>query len=251
MLMNLDAYLKRINYDGPRDVSQQTLVALHRAHMLAVPFENLDIPLERPIILGVAAHYEKIVTHRRGGFCYEQNGLFAAMLNELGYAVTLMEARVFSGTGDPGIPFGHLTLMVELDERWLADVGFGDSFLEPLRLDTSAVQQRGGRAFRVRHDGTRGVYAMREDEKWRDQHEFFFAPRNLSDFAGACHYHQTSPKSSFTQKRVCSLATPNGRKTISNMQFIVTENGQRDERPIVDEAEYYALLMDHFAISLD
>jgi N-hydroxyarylamine O-acetyltransferase len=250
-MLNLDAYLKRINYDGPRDATRQTLFALHRAHLLAVPFENLDIHLGRPIILGENAHFEKIVTHRRGGFCFEQNGLFAAILRQMGFKVTLMEARVQPGIGGSGIAFGHLTLLVEVNNRWLVDVGFGEGFIDPLRMDFPAAQvQAGNRAFRVTHNNTQGTYAMK-DERWHDQYVFFFEPRQLEDFAEGCHFHQTSPLSGFTQKRVCSIATPQGRKTISDHRFIVTENGAREERPIADDSDFHALLREHFGMSLD
>jgi N-hydroxyarylamine O-acetyltransferase len=215
-----------------------------------VPFENLDIHLGRRIELDEEAIFEKIVMRRRGGFCYEHNGLFAAVLRALGFEVTLLEARVSRGDGTFGIPFDHLTLAVQLADRWLADVGFGDSFLEPLRLDDPDDQTQGNGTFRVRHDDTQGVYARRVDGEWRDQYQFFLAPRTLSDFAPGCHYHQTSPLTSFTQKRVCSLATPEGRITLSDRKLITTRNGRRDERDLPDEDAFRAALREHFGIEL-
>jgi len=249
-MLNLDAYFSRINYDGPREPTRKALFALHRAHLFTVPFENLDIHMGRPIVLGEENHFEKIVNEHRGGFCFENNGLFAGILRQMGFTVTMMEARVLPSIGGSGIRFGHLALMVEVDGRWLADVGFGEAFIEPLRLDFPAAQvQAGNRAFRVQHDGTIGTYAMK-DGKWYDQYEFRFAPRQLSDFSEGCHFHQTSPLSSFTQKKMCSIATPHGRKTISQDRFIVTEDGARHERPIVDDADYHALLREHFGVTL-
>src|SRR5258708_22032942 len=122
--MNLAAYLTRIGYKGSLQVSAEALRQLHLAHVLAVPFENLDIHLGRLSVLQEEAFCRKIVEERRGGFCYEQNGLFAAVLRDLGFPVTLLSARV--GEGSP--EFDHLTLLVPLEERWLADVGFGESF---------------------------------------------------------------------------------------------------------------------------
>jgi N-hydroxyarylamine O-acetyltransferase len=250
MLMDLNAYFDRIDYHGPRDPSLETLRGLHRAHLLAVPFENLDIHRGRRIELDEEAIFEKIVTRRRGGFCYEQNGLFAAALRALGFEVTLLEARVSKGDGTFGIPFDHLTLAVQLKDRWLADVGFGDSFLEPLRLDDPGDQVQGGEIFRVRHDGTRGIYARYIEGEWRDQYQFFLAPRVLSDFALGCHYHQTSPLTTFTHKRVCSLATPEGRVTLSDLKLITTRNGQRDEHDLPDEDAFRTALREHFGIEL-
>ncbi len=245
-----DLYFQRIRYTGPRAPSLETLRGLHRAHLFAVPFENLDIHLGRPIVLDEDRLFEKIVKQRRGGFCYEQNGLFAAVLRALGFDVTLLEARVSKGDGTFGIPFDHLTLMVQLEDRWLADVGFGDSFLEPLRLDNPGEQIRDEGVFRVAHDGTRGLYTRRVDGEWRDQYEFYLAPHRLADFAGGCHYHQTSPLTTFTQRRVCSLATPEGRITLSDRKLITTRSGQRDERILPDEAAFRAALHTVFAIDL-
>src|SRR5262245_34969656 len=114
--MEIQAYLDRINYHGPREPTAEALRALHRAHMLAVPFENLDIRLGRPIVLGEAALYDKIVRRRRGGFCHELNGLFATLLRELGFDVTMLSARVARVAGGFGPEFDHLTLLVQ--SRW-------------------------------------------------------------------------------------------------------------------------------------
>jgi N-hydroxyarylamine O-acetyltransferase len=248
--MNLDAYFSRIGYTGPRDPSLAMLHGLHRAHLFAVPFENLDIHLGRRIELDEEAIFEKIVMRRRGGFCYEHNGLFAAVLRALGFEVTLLEARVSKGDGTFGIPFDHLTLAVQLADRWLADVGFGDSFLDPLCLDDPGDQTQDNGTFRVQHDHAQGIYARRVDGEWRDQYQFFLVPRTLSDFAPGCHYHQTSPLTSFTQKRVCSLATPEGRITLSDRKLITTRNGQRDEHDLSDEGAFRAALWEHFGIEL-
>ncbi|MFN8483386.1 MAG: arylamine N-acetyltransferase [Anaerolineae bacterium] len=150
--MNAADYLQRIRYTGSRTPDSVTLAALHRAHLLAVPFENLDIHLGRPITLDLPSRYAKIVTRRRGGFCYELNGLFAWLLAQLGYDVTLLSAGVYGGDGRPGPEYDHLTLLVRAPgdpTPWLADVGFGEGFREPLRLDVAGEQTRNGRGYRV------------------------------------------------------------------------------------------------------
>ena len=143
--MNTDAYLKRINYTGPLEPSPETLRALQVAHLRTVPFENLSIHAGEPIVLEENALFTKIVERRRGGFCYEANGLFAALLRALGFEVAMLAAGVAKSQGGFGPQFDHMTLMVTLDERWLADVGFGDSFLEPLLLDSRMEQVQGTR----------------------------------------------------------------------------------------------------------
>ncbi|RIK80638.1 acetyltransferase [candidate division KSB1 bacterium] len=227
--MDIDAYLKRLNYDGPRTRTLETLQALHQAHLLAVPFENLDIHLGRPIALEEEALYDKIVRQRRGGFCYER----------------VMENGKF------GPEFDHLTLLVPLEERWLADVGFGDSFREPLRLEESGEQIQYGVAYRLRNADELWTLDRRfSDQAWEPQYRFTLQPRQLTDFAGMCRYHQTSPASHFTQKRICSRATPEGRVTLSDMRLIITASGQRQETVLQDEEEYRHALEEHFGIDL-
>jgi N-hydroxyarylamine O-acetyltransferase len=218
--------------------------------MLAVPFENLDIPLRRPIVLDEGLLFDKIVRRRRGGFCYELNGLFSALLRDLGFDVQRLSARVSDGDGGFGIEFDHMTLLVQLDEPYLADVGFGDSFLEPLRLNVreAQVQERG--SYLLREEGVHMTYLQLEEDAWKLQYLFRMQPYALSDFAQSCVYHQTSPESSFTQRRVCSIATPEGRITLSNMKLIVTKNGSKEERIVESEDEYNVLLRERFGVVL-
>lgn len=141
MDMDIAAYCARVDVSGPLPPTAATLRRLHHAHMLAVPFENLDIHWGRPIVLEEARLFEKLVTRRRGGFCYEHNGLFAVVLCELGFTVDLLEARVGENPWEDSLPWDHMTLLVTLEERWLADVGFGDGFREPLLLDEAEFLQ--------------------------------------------------------------------------------------------------------------
>jgi N-hydroxyarylamine O-acetyltransferase len=129
--VDVDAYLARIGYTGAREPGERVLAELHRAHMLAVPFENLDIHLGVENVLDPEHVFDKIVTRRRGGWCYELNGLFALLLEALGFEVTRYSAAVV--VSEPTPDFVHLTLRVDLDRPWLADVGFGASFTRPLR----------------------------------------------------------------------------------------------------------------------
>src|SRR6516164_4638735 len=154
-MLEISAYLDRIKYSGSSDPTAETLRALHRAHLFSVPFENLDISLGRKIVIDEAAILNKVVYLRRGGFCYELNCAFAQLLRALNYEVTLLSARVARPNGAEGPEYDHLTLRVDLDEPWLVDVGFGDSFLEPLRLQpaTELIDPHG--TFRLLADGER------------------------------------------------------------------------------------------------
>ncbi len=248
--MDLNSYIRRIAYDGPLDPTPDTLCALHRAHMLSVPFENLDILLGRRIVLDEASLFEKIVTRRRGGFCYELNGLFAALLSELGFNVQRLSARVADAQGGFGPEFDHMTLLVQLEERWLADVGFGDSFRLPLRLDTRDDQAQGADLYRICDEGHHLSYMRMKDGAWHPQYIFRLQPYALVDFIDRCNYAQTSPESSFTQRRVCSRATPQGRITLSDRKLIITSNGSREESKLENEGEVEAILYKEFGITL-
>ena len=250
-MLDVRAYLDRIGYSGGIEAMAENLRALHRAHLLTVPFENLDISVGRKIVVDEEAILRKIVELRRGGFCYELNGAFAALLRALGFQVTLLSARVARSDGGEGPEFDHLTLRVDLEQAWLADVGFGDSFLEPLRLETETEQADPAGTFRLVEDGGRWQMQKRESNgDWIAQYSFSLLPRRLEEFAGMCHVHQTSPKSSFTQKRICSRATPQGRITLSEMKLIVTSTGSRQETVIASEEERRRILQREFGIRL-
>jgi N-hydroxyarylamine O-acetyltransferase len=248
--VDVKTYLDRIGYQGDIKADIESLRRLHHLHLLAVPFENLDIHLGRSIVLDSERLYEKIVLNQRGGFCYELNGLFAELLLELGFEVQRLSARVAKEQGGYGIPFDHMTLLVKLKQNWLADVGFGDSYREPLLLNVNGIQKQAGESFRLLYDGTVHTYLRRVDGVWKPQYIFSRQPYDLADFKAGCNYHQTSPKSSFTQRRVCSLATPDGRVTLSDMKLITTVNGRREERDVVSEEEYIDLLREYFGVVL-
>jgi N-hydroxyarylamine O-acetyltransferase len=246
--MNLGAYLDRIRFVQPLRTDAATLRALHRAHMLAVPFENLDIHAGRPIDLSLPKLFDKIVRRRRGGFCYELNGLFAWALSEIGFWVQLHSARV-SGAHGPGREFDHLVLQVFAERNWLADVGFGESFLEPLPLEPDVISQQGSAAYRLMQSDDDWILQRREPgAEWQPQYVFALIPRRLSDFNGMCTWHQTDPASHFTKNTVCTLPTPTGRITLSGRRLIITRDDVREEREMSEE-EYTRVLRDRFGIT--
>ena len=247
--MQIDAYLRRINWTGPLAVDADTLRRLHLAHLGAVPFENLSIHWGEPIVLTDDALFEKIVRRRRGGFCYELNGLFGALLRALGFDVAMLSAAVATKQGGFGPDFDHMLLLVRLEERYLADVGFGDSFLKPLRLDERGEQIEGHRAYRVAPDGDRLLLTRRDGEgATAPQYRFSLEEHNYDAYEAMCKYHQTSPDSHFTQERVCSIATPDGRVTLSGMKLIATTGRERHERVIQSDAERDDVLRERFGI---
>src|SRR4029079_10215365 len=230
--MDLQAYLDRIGYRDSLAPTAETLRALQVAHLQTVPFENLSIHAGQPIVLDIDALFEKVVVRRRGGFCYELNGLFAALLRALGFEVDLLSAEVARADGSYSPDFDHMALAVTLAERWLVDVGFGDSFREPLRLVERRAQTQGDRSYRIAEESPFVVLLQRQgaSSPRGAPYRSTLQPRELQDYAEMCLYHQTSPQSHFTQKRVCSLATPDGRMTLSELRLIVTRGGVRQER---------------------
>ena len=236
-MTDVDAYLARIGYTGPREPTLATLRALHVRHLLAVPFENLDIHWKRPIVVDTQRFLHKIIEERRGGFCYELNGAFAWLLRELGFDVTLLSGRVPTADGGLGPPFDHMALLVTIDgKRWLADVGFGDFSLHPLNLDAG-----------------NGEYEIVRGEEWgvrrngRTEYLFSLEPHELPEYAPMCDYQQYSPESSFTKKRVCTLATEWGRITLADAKLIITRDGVREEVPVAPD-EWDRVLSESFGI---
>ncbi|MGW6918586.1 arylamine N-acetyltransferase family protein [Kitasatospora sp. NPDC054939] len=251
----VDAYLARIGLTRPPRADLAGLAALQRAHLHAVPFENLSIHLGEPIVLDPAALFDKVVTRRRGGFCYELNGLFAELLHALGYRVTLLSARV-SDRGVLGPPFDHAAVRVDLDEPWLVDVGFGRFSQAPLRLDKRGEQSDGAGVFTlVPHGGADGPADLDIVMNGELQYRLDQRPYALKDFVPTSWYQSTSPASPFARGTTCSLLTPEGRVTINGSRngtklVRTTADGGRTEEPL-DEAAALAAYRTEFGIALE
>lgn len=204
----LERYFARIGYAGPRDPSLGTLRALHRLHLLAIPYENLDIHLGLPITLDAEAMFTKLVDERRGGWCFEMNGVFGRVLETLGFTVRYLSGAVGRERKGWRAQGNHLVLLVTLDRPWIVDVGFGDGFVTPLPLAPGHYRQD-FLQYQVTRDGPR----------WRvhnhqfggaDGFDFTLTARRLDDFATQCHELQTAPDSSFVKTTVCERMLPNG-----------------------------------------
>lgn len=249
--MDIERYLRRIEYDGDRRPSSAVLRSLHRQHLFTVPFENLDIPLGVPIVLDLPRIYEKIVVRRRGGFCYEQNGLFGQLLSTMGFRVEMLSARVRREDGGFGPEFDHMLLKVELEEPWLVDVGFGDSFVDPIVFHAGGVDQVDGHRYVVMPTGE-DWQLLREDEQGKvPLYVFRDVPHPLSDYQKMCTFHQTSPESHFTKSWICSRATPDGRITLANMRLIVTRDASREEVLLSTEGDVRRCLQEAFGVELE
>ncbi|MFD9542354.1 arylamine N-acetyltransferase [Streptomyces sp. NPDC060022] len=243
-----DAYLERIGADRPARCDAAALRDLQLHHLMTVPFENLAIHGGEDIVLENERLIEKIVTDRRGGFCYELNGAFAALLGALGFRVTLLQARIFGDGGRLGIPYDHMALRVETDDDtgpWLADVGFGDHAVQPLLLEDRTEQEDPIGVFRFRPAPHGDLDLLRGGSR---QFRLDLRPRALADFRAGCWYHRTSPDSYFTGSLVCSRRTGNGRVTLSGRTLITTVRGERHETELDTDAEVLAAYRDHFGL---
>lgn len=187
MAMNLEAYLERIHYQGSLRPTLETLTQLHRAHLLAIPYENLDIHLGRRLGLDERGFFQKLVLERRGGWCYEMNGLFAWALRELGFQVDYLAGAVPKASAGPDAAGNHLVLLVHLPEwDFIADVGFGDGFLEPIPFRAGTYRQNGFE-FRLEPDPQDGRWTVHNHAYGAaPTYDFGLEPYALSDFWPRC-----------------------------------------------------------------
>ena len=243
-------YLRRIGMARPAAGDAAALHALHQAHQWAVPFENLSIHLGEPISLEPGDLFGKIVTRRRGGFCYELNGLFALLLEALGMRVQRVAARVYGG-GELSPPFDHLALFVQPADGsgpWLADVGFGRHSVYPLRLGRRDEQDDPAGRFQLAAADGGDLDVLKDGEP---QYRIEPRERSLADFVPTCWWQQTSPQSHFVQGPVCTLPTDGGRVTISGRTLIETSGGSRTETELASDDALLAAYRDRFGIVLD
>lgn len=245
-----DAYLRRVGAERPAAPTTRALHELHLAHLRTVPFENLSVHLGEDIELTEDSLVAKVVGARRGGFCYELNGAFAALLTALGFEVTLLQARVYDAEGHPGIPYDHLALRVRTGDGgdWLADVGFGTHSHFPLAFGERGAQPDPGGTFRI-DETPEGDLDVSRDGK--AQYVVDLRPRALGDFTSGAWWHRTSPRSHFTRSLVCSMLTESGRITLSGHTLTTTTAGERDTTELATDADVLDAYATHFGIALE
>jgi N-hydroxyarylamine O-acetyltransferase len=246
--MDIDAYLDRLGVGRPAAPDLATLRHLQERHLSAVPFENLSSHLGEPVVLDEDALFGKIVHRRRGGFCYELNGLFAALLRALGYDASLHAAQVFHADGTPGPPLDHAATVVSLDgEDWLVDVGFGRFARHPLRLSAVDPQLDPEGEFLLL-DAPHGDIDVLLDGK--PQYRLERRSRPLADFVPMAWWQTTSPDSHFTQSLTCSRPTSQGRVTLSGDRLIETVDGVRNEVRLPSSAAIQLAYRVYFGMTL-
>ena len=250
---NLDLYFERINYTGSTEVNEDTLRDIHIAHTLNVPFENLDVFYKKQILLDEKSLFEKIVRNRRGGYCFEMNGIFSIVLKKLGFKVTDLLARV-TIDGTNYTTRTHQALLVETgNSRWIADVGFGnEGIIAPLLLEEGAEQVQFAHCYRI---VTHPEFGYALQKKTGDKYNYLYAfPLDKSspeDFLMSNHFTSTFPESFFIIMRMCTMPTKEGRITLTDNQFKVIKNGDVYEEPVKNDKEFNAVLKKHFRLDLD
>jgi len=238
---DLQLYLDRIGFSGVPRPDLETLIDLHRRHLLAVPYENLDVQLGRPLGLETGPIHEKLVIRGRGGWCYEMNGLFGWALEEIGFSITHLAAAVGRARAGDAALGNHLALRVQLGRPYLADVGFGDGIFEPLPLRTGPLTQRG---FPFRLDRL-------ADGWWRIHNhprgaapsfDFEERPGDRSMMERQCAHLQTAPDSAFRRVAVVQRHVPEGLVVLRGRVLSRIGSEGLDKRVVESRAEYERVL---------
>jgi N-hydroxyarylamine O-acetyltransferase len=249
--MELQSYLDRIGFTGPVQPDLATLHALHQAHLLAIPYENLDVQLGRPVTIARPQIYEKIIGRHRGGWCYEMNGLFGWALSEIGFRVTRATGAVRRDIMGDVMVGNHLVLRVDLDEGvYLADVGFGDGSRDPIRVEAGPFHSHGFH-FRL---------AKEEGAWWRvfnhqfggaQTFDFMLDPADEKQLEERCHFLQTSEMSPFVQNAVCQRHTSTGLTILRGRVLRrLTPEAITEERLLADADDFVSVLDEEFDLNI-
>ncbi|MEE9393669.1 MAG: arylamine N-acetyltransferase [Planctomycetota bacterium] len=249
--MDTKSYLRRLDLDEISGADFSSLERMQERHLLLVPFENLDIMEGLPISLEPSAVYDKIVTRRRGGICYELNSSFAALLEALGYKVQMLAAELRQQDGSYGIPYDHMTLRVDLPEGpYLVDVGYRRSFRHPIPLVATEEIRQFGETYGLRKDGDDWILERyeRTEMGMMPLYRFKEGACEIADFDGACQFHQTSPASGLTKGLVVTAATPDGRVRLDESELRINQRGRLEVIAIKDFEDRSRMLRRYFGI---
>jgi N-hydroxyarylamine O-acetyltransferase len=247
--VQLAAYLDRIRFRGPVRPDLPTLRALHRAHQHTVPFENLDVQLRRPVVLDIEANFDKIVARRRGGWCYEMNGVMGWALREIGFDVTRLSAGVMRERFGDSRNGNHLCLMVKLDQPWLVDVGFGGSLAEPLPMQAT---EREDRPYQLRMTEAPDGYWRFSEVAHSDPFSFDFraAPADEALLAERCRYLQSDAASPFVQNLVVQRRTADTHVSLRGRVLSVIHSSHIDKVLLDSADEFIATLRGRFDLDV-
>jgi N-hydroxyarylamine O-acetyltransferase len=248
-MLDLDAYLRRIRYSGEPRPDAQGLAALHFAHATRIPFENLDILLGRPVRLDLDSLQAKMVAAERGGYCFEQNLLFTAALERIGFPVTALAARVRYRARRVN-PRTHMLLLVRCEgSEWIADVGFGlEGLLLPLPFIEGRETAQHGRTHRIVREEGQWVLQMQSSGAWTDLYTFSLEPQLPVDYEMANFYTSTHPDSPFVRNLIVQSLSPESRRFLRNRELKVDDSRSVLQRTIESDDELLGVLAEVFAL---
>lgn len=254
MRFDLDAYFARIGYSGPRAPTLEVLHAITEAHTQSIPFENLDVLMGKPIHLDTDALFQKLVHERRGGYCFEQNGLLLQVLTEMGFQAAPISARVrLQRPRDYTPPRTHVFIRIELEgESWLTDVGVGGvSLTAAIRLDTSDEQPTPHEPRRIVREDGKLFHQIRFGSEWNDVYESTLEEMPLIDRELGNWYTSAHPQSHFRNRLIVARAGPDGtRLTVQDNEFSIRRaNGQAEKQTITSSEMLLEILAVHFGLN--
>ncbi|MBD5778957.1 arylamine N-acetyltransferase [Pelagicoccus sp. NFK12] len=252
--LDLSLYFSRIGYDGNAKPTLACLKQLHRLHEQNIPFENLDVLLGKQISIEIPSIFEKLVTQKRGGYCFEQNTLFAAVLTAIGFEVSPMLARVrWMAPADAVTPLSHMILRVETEHGpQLADVGFGGvGLVEPIALDHRAPQHLDFEPRRIVHRDKHLVHQIKLGEEWADVYQFIPEAVAPIDLDIGNWFSFTHPKARFRNSLLVAQLKETGRIIIADTEFIERDwRGNATRTQIKSQAELQSILSEQYRLQL-
>ena len=251
--IDIERYLERI-HEKREEPTLGYLKRLHKSHLLHIPFENLDIHYKKKIVLDYQKIFEKIVLQNRGGFCYELNGLFYHLLANLGFDCYVISALVKNNEDQFGRDYDHMAIVVCAgNERWLVDVGFGKSFIFPKRIKKNEVQMdyTSYWRFHTDHDDNLLLQYSPDTNYFETKYRFVDEEKQLIQFMEMCEFHQTSSVSPFTQNKLITRLTEEGRVTLTDREIKVESLGTSTCSPIMNEDEFLSKLEQYFGITFN
>jgi len=248
--MNQTAYTNRIGYSGELEPTLNLLQKLQKSHLMSIPFENLDIHWGIPIELNINRIFQKIVVNNRGGYCYELNGLFYKLLTSIGFKTKRISARVYDKNKEYGQEYDHMATVVSLNGiDYLTDVGFGEFAFGPLRLELDKIQNDETGDFVIEKFDQDYIRVSKiEDGELQPEYIFKNVHREFDEFEDMCNYHQTNPESHFTQKKLISIPTENGRITLTDDKLKIRANNSIEETDLKNKTEFDKELWNYFKI---
>jgi len=250
--MDLGKYLKRISFSGKLEPTTECLIKLHECHVMSIPFEALDIEFGKTISLDINKIYKKVVLNKRGGYCYELNQLFNHLLTEIGFESQLISARVVKDKKQ-WPEFDHMAIVVKLDSLWLVDIGYGDLFIKPIKIELNTVQKDRNKTYKIislQENELLLTESLAKSNSFIPKYQFNTIPRSPADFEEQNTFKQTSAESHFVKNRICTLPIKNGRKTILNNTFKVIFNQETTEKEITSYKELQTILFKEFDIKI-